>query len=966
MPDDIGSRDDALPTGLTAALGDPMRLSALKSTGLLDAEPAAVMDRLTRIATKLVGVPVALVSLVDDAHSWFAGMSGLPDAPPGARRVPLSHSICRHVVTSRAELVVDDAWESPLLADNGAVTDLHVRAYAGVPLTTSDGQTLGALCAIDVEPHHWTSTELEGLRDLALAATSEIELRLAMSARRTSDARLAGIIASAIDAIISIDESQHIVMVNAAAEQLFGYPPGFLTGQALEVLIPSSLRDVIGVEGVSGTGDGPGRHQHAASGSAQLELVGRRQDGSQVPLEASISQVDAAGGRTYTVFLRDVTERTTAAAARDAALVALRESEYRARILFRDSPLPMWVYDLETLQVRDANLAALSRYGYSHEEFVQVTLADLRPSTELPALEAALAGRFSGLPHVGQFRHCTRSGEVFDVEVSGQETLYDGRRARIVLAMDITESRRTAAALRVSEKRYALAARATGHAIWDWDLASNVVSWAEGAHTVLGYRDAEMEGSIQWWQDRLHPDDRDRVIAGRQGVIDAPDAPTEWQDAYLFRRHDGAYAALEDRASIERDASGRAVRMSGATEDCTARRHLESQLRQAQKMEAVGQLAGGVAHDFNNLLTVISGNLEFVRADLPPGHPVRSDLDDIARAADRARVLVRQLLTFSRKQPVQVQNVRLRDVVHGAQQLLRRVIGEEITLDVNTEGSRSYVRVDVGHLEQILINLAVNARDAMLTPMHGRRGVGGTLSIHADEITLSAPAARLWDGIAPGHWVRLLVRDDGHGMDAATQAHAFEPFFTTKGVGEGTGLGLATVFGIVRQSGGVIRADSTPGHGTTFTILFPPVSDFALTVAPAPATDAPLHIVPSTILFVEDEEPVRLITRRMLERRGYTVLEASNGEEALAIWREQSMIIEAVVTDLRMPQMAGPELVEHLRRDRPELPVVFVTGYADQDWKIGTSAHEIVVAKPFTGEELLAALAHVSQGLPVM
>ncbi|HYW49333.1 MAG TPA: PAS domain S-box protein, partial [Gemmatimonadaceae bacterium] len=849
MPDEVQPIEMPDAARHDAVLHDPARLSTLRSTGLLDTEPAEVLERLTRIATKLIGVPVALVSLVDHEHQWFAGLTGLTGWAGEQRQTPLSHSFCQHVVASRAELIIGDSHKAALVAGNQAIADLDVRAYAGIPLTTSAGHTLGALCAIDVAPRDWTETEIDGLRDLATAAMSEIELRLAVSARRTSEARLQGIIDSATDAIISTDDTQRIVMANASAEQMFGYPPQALVGQPLDVLIPASLRSVhrghvtrFGEDGTTSR-----RMQKSGSSSAHLDLAGQRMDGSQFPLEASISQLETDAGRVFTVILRDITDRKAAAAARDAAVDALRESEVRARILFRDSPLPMWVYDLETLRVKDANLAAQRRYGYTHEEFVQLDVTQMRPWEDRAAFASVLPRRFSGIPYVGTFRHLTKGGEAFDVEVSTQETIYDGRRARIVLANDVTESRRTAEALRISEKRYAMAAKATGHAIWDWDLETGIVSWAEGAHEVLGHDEVQAENSIQWWQEQLHPDDRDRVIAGRLRAIERDAAVNEWHDAYQFRRGDGTYAHLEDRASVERDADGRAVRMIGATEDCTAQRHLESQLRQAQKMEAVGQLAGGVAHDFNNLLTVISGNLEFVRGDLPPDHPVRADLEDIARAADRARVLVRQLLTFSRKQPVQVQNVRLRDVVHGAEQLLRRVIGEEITLEVDIDASTSYVRVDTGHLEQILINLAVNARDAMLTPMHGRRATGGTLSIHADELTLTASSARSWDGIGPGRWVRLRVSDDGHGMDAQTQAHAFEPFFTTKKLGEGTGLGLATVFGIVRQAGGVIRTDSTPGEGTTFTILLPLVPEEALRDEPLPSLRAPAHVVPSTI-----------------------------------------------------------------------------------------------------------------------
>jgi CheY-like chemotaxis protein len=388
-------------------------------------------------------------------------------------------------------------------------------------------------------------------------------------------------------------------------------------------------------------------------------------------------------------------------------------------------------------------------------------------------------------------------------------------------------------------------------------------------------------------------------------------------------------------------------------------------------MEAVGQLAGGVAHDFNNLLTIITGNLEFLRADLPewlaPDHPARQDATEIAQATDRARTLVQQLLTFSRKQPVHPRRLDLGELVRGTEKLLRRVIGEEITLGVRVAHADARVEADPGQLEQVLMNLAVNARDAMLTPRHGHDGRGGTLTLAVDLVTLAAPESRGWDGAAPGRWVRLRVRDTGHGMDAATQARAFEPFFTTKDVGAGTGLGLATVFGIVRKAGGVTRLDSAPGRGTTFTVLLPHAAPAEGERAPTPTVAS--RAVTATLLLVEDEPGVRVTTRRLLERSGYTVREAADGAQALRLWAECGDGIDAVVTDVRMPAFGGTELVARLRAERPALPVVFVSGYTDVD-PLGVRAqpagagdappgHELFVHKPFTGEALLAAVAQV-------
>jgi CheY-like chemotaxis protein len=305
---------------------------------------------------------------------------------------------------------------------------------------------------------------------------------------------------------------------------------------------------------------------------------------------------------------------------------------------------------------------------------------------------------------------------------------------------------------------------------------------------------------------------------------------------------------------------------------------------------------------------------------------------------------------------VRPQLLRVGDVVRQAERLLRRVIGEGIALEVRAADAPP-VHADPGQLEQVLMNLAVNARDAMLTPLHGTAGAGGVLAIEVDAVRLDAAQARAWDAAAPGRWVRLRVRDTGHGMDADTRAHAFEPFFTTKAVGQGTGLGLATVFGIVRQAGGSVRVDSAPGRGATFTILLPAAADGADAAAGAPAAAPPERR--GTVLFAEDEAPVRAITRRLLERRGYAVLEARDGADALDVWRAHADAVDVVVTDLRMPELGGHELVARLRAERPGLPVVYVSGYSDEEGRLAGGRLEAFVEKPFAADALLGAIDRV-------
>ena len=542
--------------------------------------------------------------------------------------------------------------------------------------------------------------------------------------------------------------------------------------------------------------------------------------------------------------------------------------------------------------------------------------------------------------------------------------------AMIGVARDVTLEREREEAVRASEARLRLALEAAQMGTWEWDATAGVATYSDTFGPLVG-QPAGWAPAPGAFLALVPEDDRARVAdamfgsatgdAARDAARDAGDAPgasTLASEVAEFRvrlpdgglRHLVAHAARRD--------GGRVV---GALADATERVRLEEQLRQAQKMEAVGQLAGGIAHDFNNLLTVISGNLGFVRADLPGDHAAQSDLSEIARAADRARALVRQLLAFSRKQVLTPRALDLNEVVRGAEKLLRRVIGEEIVLETALGASVGIVCADAGQLDQVLLNLAVNARDAMLTAAHGHAGTGGTLTLETGTTVLDARAAAAWAPLAPGRYVRLEVRDTGHGMDRATSAHAFEPFFTTKPVGAGTGLGLATVYGIVAQSGGAVRLDSTPGRGTTIIILLPEVEAHP-NESEAGGGHHPASSQHGLVLLVEDEAAVRATARRILERHGYAVLEARHGADALLLWRAHRAEVTAVVTDLRMPEMGGRELSAVLRDERPDLPLVLVTGYADQPLVSHLGARAAYVEKPFSGDTLLAALRQVLSG----
>ncbi len=458
--------------------------------------------------------------------------------------------------------------------------------------------------------------------------------------------------------------------------------------------------------------------------------------------------------------------------------------------------------------------------------------------------------------------------------------------------------------------------RASGQLIYDWDPKGGAVSYSN-AEFALGYTDEEMSGGLAHWIELIHPEDRAKFEVEINRAISTRQSFTL---EYRVRRSDGTYIDVVDRGYFVLAEGSGTHRVVGFVVDVSERRRLEDQLRQAQKMEAVGALAGGVAHDFNNLLTVIGGYSQLQMVRLKDGDPLRNDIEEIKKAADRAAVLTRQLLAFSRRQVLQPRVLDLNSIVTDMEKMLRRLIRADIAFVTSLDPALARVKADPGQIEQVLMNLVVNARDAMAQ--------GGRLVIETANIVLDESYPRSHMGASNGPHVMLAVSDTGCGMDPETKARAFEPFFTTKPHGEGTGLGLATVYGIVKQSGGNIYLYSEPGAGTSIKIYLPQVQaaeelpgvDHAQ-APPAPGTE--------TILLVEDEDLVRTLAKRVLGYHGYVVLEAPDGEKALTVAQQHKGTIDLILTDVMMPRMSGFELVRSLAQLRPQIRVLYMSGYTD-------------------------------------
>ena len=469
--------------------------------------------------------------------------------------------------------------------------------------------------------------------------------------------------------------------------------------------------------------------------------------------------------------------------------------------------------------------------------------------------------------------------------------------------------------------------------------------------SMLGFPPAEWLSNPANWINRIHADDRENVLAVEAHFLKNRDL---FQAEYRLIARDGRVLWFRDEAVMLPTAEGQPCLMQGVMYDITERKRLEDQLRHSQKMEAVGLLAGGVAHDFNNLLMLIQAHNERLRTGLVPGSAAQKESVGIERAVTRAASLTGRLLAFSRKQVLQARVLDLNEVLSEVAKMLDRLIGKNIALRVVPAPQLWPVKADPGQVEQLIMNLAVNARDAM--PQ------GGCLLIETRNAEINAGHPRMRDGVRPGPYAILVVSDNGVGMDYETQAHMFEPFFTTKEPGKGTGLGLAIVYGVVKQLGGWTHVDSKPGQGTTFEIYLPRAEETRIPSVPEKILD--LTSAPrgaETILLVEDESGIRELASDFLQGRGYVVLSAMDGDEALRISEGHEDLIHLLVTDVVMPNIGGKELAQHLRQVRPQIKVLFMSGYPDHPALSDTDdgVQTTVLQKPFS----LDMLAHKVRGL---
>jgi PAS domain S-box-containing protein len=517
--------------------------------------------------------------------------------------------------------------------------------------------------------------------------------------------------------------------------------------------------------------------------------------------------------------------------------------------------------------------------------------------------------------------------------------------------MDVSERKHAEEALRRSEEYFRSLIENASDPIVVMDKAGTILYESPALEKVLGWRPEERVGHSVL--ELLPPEDRAAITQRLQPLMGEP-GRTDLVETRVLHR-DGSWRDIEAVATSRTDEDGR-ITVILNVRDLTERKSLEAQLNQAQKMEAIGRLAGGVAHDFNNLTTAILGYSELMLRQLGAGDPLRRHVAEVTRAAERAASLTRQLLAFSRKQLLQPKVLEVAEVLEHSRGLLERLIGEDIELVTRTEPGVGRVRADPVQLEQVLLNLVVNARDAMPR--------GGRLVLEASNADLDDEYAHEHVTVRPGRYVMIAVSDTGVGMDKETQERIFEPFFTTKEKGKGTGLGLSTVYGIVQQSGGYVWVYSEVGRGTTFKLYLPRVDEEADRLAPVATAAATPVAASETLLLVEDEASVRELLKELLESAGYSVLEASRPAEAITLVEARPEPIDLLITDVVLPEMMGPELARHLHQLRPGLRTLFLSGYTEgivlDKGLMNDDAH--FLQKPFTTDALESKVREVLDG----
>jgi PAS domain S-box-containing protein len=835
----------------------------------------------------------------------------------------VSHCCCGlAVVRSGQPCVIDNLVTAPCEVGCGNTAEtLGIRACAAYPIRLHN-RVCGVLAVGTNEPCFFNDdAEARLLGQMTMNISFALDnLEAGRQCRETEDAlrkgeqHLEAVLQSALDGFYLVDTQGKLLQVNDAYCAMSGY--------TREELLQMRLSDLESAE--TETDIAAHVQRIMLQGGDRFESCHRRKDGQVLNIESSVNFQNLDGGQFF-CFLRDITQRKSAEK-------ELQRNQERLTQAVGVAALGIFERDLECDRDQTALLCSprlRKIFGWSADE--PVTLDALRDRV-LPmdreilatGIRRAVDPSGQGL-NVSEYRIMRPDG-IRWVSVRVQ-SFFEGegelrRPVRTVGAVqDITGSKQVELELSESRQQLRTALDAAKLGFWSHNLITREIFQDERTRSIFGNH-ADKIISFEKLLSFVVPEDRVRF----EHVVREQQEDADSNFEYRINLPDGGVRCLQARIGVIHDDSGRSIRAVGTVMDITEQKRaehkmlaLEQQFRQAQKMEAVGRLAGGIAHDFNNLLMVIQSYTEMLQESLPADDGSRRNTEQVLKAADRAASLTRQLLAFSRKQVLSSVVLDLNAVVGEAANMLKRLIGEDIDLRVNSAEALWTVKADPDQIAQVLMNLGINARDAMPT--------GGTLTIETSNVTMSEHLLEKYPYVPPGDYVFLSVTDTGTGISKEAQEQIFEPFFTTKELGKGTGLGLSTVFGIVKQSGGYVLVDSELGQGAYFAICLPRMKH-----AIAPATLAKSERAQGgteTLLVVEDEDALRDSICDFLRRLGYTLLASDSGPQALSIASQHEGVIDILITDVVLPRMGGRELSQTLARQRPELKTIYMSGYTD-------------------------------------
>ena len=889
-------------------LRETVAIYQLAQTIAFTLDPQTLISKLADAALQQTDADEVSVLLptADADELYVAAVRGENRLRLLGERVPLKESISGWVARELMPLLLHgeinderfrSLWPHP-----------EIRSAISVPMQVAN--KLIGIINLNVlhRPRAFNPGQMKALTILASTAAAALESASLYTQVRTAEEKYRSIFENAIEGLFQSTSEGRFLTVNPAFARMLDYgSPEEMINDVTDIAHQLYVDPDDRVEAAL--------LQHERGFLQGFEMQAYRKDGKKIWLSVNRRSVRNKDGEE--IYIEGSVENITERKRVDQALI---ESEGRKAAILKSALDCVITIDHDG-KIIDFNPAAEKTFGYQGEDVVGKKMAELiipphlRPQHEAGFARYVETGCSSILGKRIEVSGMRADGTEIPVELTVTAIGELPQSTFTAFVRDLTERTKAEAALRESEERYRDLVENAHDIIYTHDLEGNYTSVNKAGEQIAGYsREETLNLNLR---QAIAPEclDQAREMLARKL---AGEEITSYEVEIIAK--DGHRVVMEANTRLVFQ-DGVPVGVQGIARDVTQRKQLEEQLRQSQKMEAIGQLAGGVAHDFNNLLTAINGYSGLALQRIDDNHPLKGYLEEIKKAGDRAANLTRQLLAFGRKQILQPLAINLNDVVTDMNKMLRRLIGEDIQFTAKLDPALKKIKADPGQVEQVLVNLVVNARDAM--PQ------GGNLTIETLSVDLDQDYAGRHVGVVPGSYVTLAVSDTGTGMDEDTQARIFDPFFTTKEKGKGTGLGLSTVYGIVKQSGGSIWVYSELGHGTTFKVYLPELAAGSQKTE-AVAVESFMIGGSETVLLVEDEDVVRGLARKILEHAGYSVLEASRGEEAFRLCVERAEPIDLLLTDVVMPETSGKEVADRLTELFPGLRVLFMSGYTDE------------------------------------